>query len=94
MPLDPTTIAVGKCYVTLTGQVRKVQEIDGDRVKYVHRGKKATPGWETGQWRWAASQHSRQILIRRSPPIGAPRIIPANREGRPILCRKIRASCA
>ena len=54
MPFDPTTIAVGKCYVTLTGQVRKVQEIDGDRVKYVHRGKKATPGWETGQWRWAS----------------------------------------
>ena len=24
------------------------------RVKYVHRGKKATPGWETGQWRWAS----------------------------------------
>ncbi len=34
-------LAKDKCYATLTGQVRRIVEIDNETVKYESRGKKA-----------------------------------------------------
>jgi hypothetical protein len=43
------SIKVGKCYVTALGQIRRVLEISGGRVKYEARGKTAEGGsW--GSW--------------------------------------------
>jgi hypothetical protein len=45
MAITPSSITIDKCYVTPTEQVRKVLEIDDEKVKYVSRGQKATPKW-------------------------------------------------
>jgi hypothetical protein len=45
MAINPTTITIYKCYVTSTDQVRKVLQIDDEKVKYVSRGQKPTPNW-------------------------------------------------
>jgi hypothetical protein len=45
MAIIPTSITIDKCYVTLTDQVRKVLQIDDEKVKYVSRGQKPTPNW-------------------------------------------------
>ena len=45
MAITPTSITIDKCYVTLTDQVRKVLQIDDEKVKYVSRGQKPTPNW-------------------------------------------------
>ncbi len=45
MAITPTSITIDKCYVTSTDQVRKVLEIDDEKVKYVSRGQKPTPNW-------------------------------------------------
>jgi hypothetical protein len=43
MAVDPNTLTVGKCYVTASGQVRRILEIDGSDVVYEARGKKNVP---------------------------------------------------
>ena len=45
MAITPTSITIDKCYVTSTDQVRKILEIDDEKVKYVSRGQKPTPNW-------------------------------------------------
>ena len=66
MPIDPSSIDAGNCYLTTTKQVRKVLEIDGDSVKFVPRGEKPTRDWEKGGWQVTtknnfASEVDRQV---------------------------------
>ena len=42
MPIQVSQIAVGQCYVTPAGQVRRVLVHSGGKVRYESRGKKAT----------------------------------------------------
>jgi hypothetical protein len=46
MPVEAKTISVGRCYVTHAREVRKVLEIDGQKLTYVARGKMAFPSWD------------------------------------------------
>lgn len=46
MPVDVKAISVGRCYLTHTREVRKVLEVDGQKVVYVTRGKMAFPTWD------------------------------------------------
>jgi hypothetical protein len=43
MAVSPGDIAVGKCYVTPTGQVRRVLKIEAATVEYEARGSRAVP---------------------------------------------------
>ncbi len=49
MPVSLDNIAVGKCFVTSTGQVRRVLEMKNDKVKYESRGK-TDQGGSWGAW--------------------------------------------
>lgn len=49
MPVSPEEIAVGKCYVTKNGQVRRVLEIKDGKVKYESRGR-TDRGGTWGAW--------------------------------------------
>jgi hypothetical protein len=49
MPVDPNSIAPGKCYVTATRHVRTVLEVTHERVRYSYGGGEAGG---VGQWRW------------------------------------------
>ncbi len=40
MPVKPEDIEKGKCFVTAAGQVRRVTEDFGDKVKFETRGKR------------------------------------------------------
>jgi hypothetical protein len=44
MPVDPSTVAKGKCYATSGGQVRRVLGISGNDVTYESRGKRMVAG--------------------------------------------------
>jgi hypothetical protein len=46
MPVEPEAISVGRCYLTHASEVRKVLEIDGQKLTYVARGKMAFPSWD------------------------------------------------
>lgn len=47
MPVEPSAIGVGRCYVTHTGEVRKVLLIEGQKqLTYIARGKLAFPIWD------------------------------------------------
>jgi hypothetical protein len=46
MAVEANSISVGRCYVTHTNEVRKVLEIDGQKLTYVARGKMAFPSWD------------------------------------------------
>lgn len=46
MPVDAKSISVGRCYVTHAREVRKVLEIEGQKLVYVARGKMAFPTWD------------------------------------------------
>ncbi len=48
MPLKPSEIAVGKCYVTSTDQARKVTEITDGNVLYLARSHKLKNEWHPG----------------------------------------------
>jgi hypothetical protein len=49
MGVPVESIAVGKCYITEIGQIRRVLEVKDGRVKYESRGKTAHGGsW--GAW--------------------------------------------
>jgi hypothetical protein len=51
MPVPPNEIEIGKCYVTATGQVRRVIAIENKQVTYDARGKRAIPkdkSWGAG----------------------------------------------
>jgi hypothetical protein len=50
MPVEPSSISVGRCYVTPWNEVRKVVEIEGATVRYVVRGKLAFPVWDKQAW--------------------------------------------
>ena len=43
MTVDPARISIDKCYVTLTGQVRRVLGVTANDVTYEARGKKNKP---------------------------------------------------
>lgn len=51
MSVEANLISVGQCYLTHKREVRKVLEIEGDRVTYVVRGKLAFPAWDRELWR-------------------------------------------
>jgi len=46
MAVETNSIGVGRCYVTHASEVRKVLEIDGQKLTYVVRGKMAFPSWD------------------------------------------------
>jgi hypothetical protein len=46
MPVEAKAISVGRCYVTHAREVRKVLEIEGQKLTYVARGKMAFPAWD------------------------------------------------
>lgn len=50
MGIQEDAIAVGKCYVTAEGQVRKVLKMDGGDVLYAHHRDPAKKDW--GHWKW------------------------------------------
>jgi hypothetical protein len=49
MPVDPNSIAPGKCYLTATRHVRTVLEVTDERVRYAHGGSESG---SVSQWRW------------------------------------------
>jgi hypothetical protein len=49
MPVDPNSIAPGKCYITATRHIRTVLEVTDERVRYAHGGGEAG---NLSQWRW------------------------------------------
>ena len=51
MTVETYSICVGQCYLTHKREVRKVLEVDGDRITYVVRGKLAFPAWDREMWR-------------------------------------------
>lgn len=50
MGIEQQEIAVGKCYVTTDGQVRKVLKMDAGDVLYAHHRDPSKKDW--GLWRW------------------------------------------
>jgi hypothetical protein len=46
MAVETKSICAGRCYVTHASEVRKVLEIDGQKLTYVVRGKMAFPSWD------------------------------------------------
>ena len=46
MPVQPSALDMGRCYVTHAGEVRKVLQIEGQKLVYVARGKMAFPVWD------------------------------------------------
>lgn len=46
MTVETNLIGVGRCYLTPQGEVRKVLEIEGQKLTYVARGKLAFPSWD------------------------------------------------
>lgn len=46
MAVEVGSLSVGRCYVTPQREVRKVLEIDGQKLTYVARGKLAFPSWD------------------------------------------------
>ncbi len=46
MAVEANLICVGRCYATHSREVRKVLEIDGEKLTYVVRGKLAFPVWD------------------------------------------------
>ena len=46
MTVEANLICVGRCYVAHNSEVRKVLEIDGQKLTYVARGKLAFPTWD------------------------------------------------
>ncbi len=51
MAVEANSISVGRCYLTYKREVRKVLEIEGERVTYVARGRLAFPAWDRELWR-------------------------------------------
>lgn len=51
MAVEANSISVGRCYLTHKREVRKVLEIEGERVTYVARGRLAFPAWDRELWR-------------------------------------------
>ncbi|MGE3990117.1 hypothetical protein [Pseudorhodoplanes sp.] len=41
MTVEASSIAKGKCYVTSSGQVRRVMEVEDGKITYESRGKKS-----------------------------------------------------
>jgi len=46
MPVEASSLCVGRCYLTHAREVRKVLEIEGQKLTYVARGKLAFPTWD------------------------------------------------
>ena len=51
MMVEASSISVGRCYVTPSREVRKVLELDGQKLTYVSRGKLAFPSWDKEMYR-------------------------------------------
>jgi len=50
MPVDYSSIAIGKCFATPDNDVRQVVGLDHGSVSYVVRGKLAFPSWDPAAW--------------------------------------------
>jgi hypothetical protein len=64
MGIEQASIAVGKCYLSVDGQVRKVLKMDGGDVLYAHHKDPSKKDW--GHWKWLseprfAEQASREV---------------------------------
>jgi hypothetical protein len=51
MPVSPTSLVIDRCYLTASGEVRRVVEFEGNYVLYVvgHRG--VFPAWDKTRWK-------------------------------------------
>ena len=75
MPVDPDSLAPGKCYVTATRHVRTVLEVTDERVRYAHGGDESG-GFS--QWRWQtkakfANDAVREVSSDEAPAPAPPR---------------------
>jgi hypothetical protein len=61
MPVDPDSIAPGKCYVTATRHLRTVLEVTNERVRYSYGGGDAGG---VGQWRWQTKDKFANDVVR------------------------------
>jgi hypothetical protein len=82
MPVDPNSIAPGKCYVTATNHLRKVLEVTDERVRFAY-GDGESGG--LGQWRWQtkakfANDAAREVSSDEPPAQASPRAKVADRE--------------
>ena len=55
--METGSILVGRCYATLTNDVRRVLAVDGQSVTYVVRGKMAFPSWDPNAWQSTNKQN-------------------------------------
>jgi len=67
MPVEAKLIGVGRCYVTHTEEVRKVLEMDGQKLTYVARGKLAFPAWDHEMRRFTTSETFARDVEREVP---------------------------
>jgi hypothetical protein len=56
MTIKSDEVAVGRCYVTATGEIRRVLEMYGGRVRYGARGEKAAANWQEDSWVWVETE--------------------------------------
>jgi hypothetical protein len=61
MPVDPNSIAPGKCYVTATRHVRTVLEVTDERVRYAYGGGESGG---VSQWRWQTKEKFASDAVR------------------------------
>ena len=57
--VDPSTLSVGKCYVTTNGQVRRITKIVGDGVNYEVRSRRGNE-WSTDRL-WQVCRRGRHF---------------------------------
>jgi hypothetical protein len=74
MPVDPNSIAPGKCYVTATRHLRTVLEVTNERVRYSYGGGDAGG---VGQWRWQTKDKFANDAVREVSSDEAPAPTPA-----------------
>lgn len=67
MTVEANSICVGKCYVTYKREVRRVLEIEGQRLTYVARAKLAFPSWDRELWRVTTTEVFAQDVEREVP---------------------------
>jgi hypothetical protein len=76
MPIDPSSIAPGKSYMTATRHLRTVLEVTNERVRYAHGG----DAGGAGQWRWQTKAKFADEAIREVSSDEAPAPTPARVE--------------
>jgi hypothetical protein len=67
MTVEANLICVGRCYVAHNSEVRKVLEIDGQKLTYVARGKLAFPAWDDEMRRFTTRETFARDVEREVP---------------------------